>query len=183
MAFFSNMWWLIYAKELCFECLGVLIIALKTTTSYFKRKSWPVSMTFTSKIKQLIYTHTQKCLGVYNLSLLLWAHFRTKFFTRRHGIFFFPEIRSTYLCKKAMPCLRRTFGIALCSFSHENNNLLFRMKILTRRYGIFVSKYDLLVYPKKLCLGCLEPLIITLSLFSHENNDLLFQTKKKFRPK
>ena len=56
------------------------------------------------------------------------------------------------------------------------------MKILTRRYGIFVSKYDLLVYPKKLCLGCLEPLIIALSLlslFSHEKNDLLFQTKKK----
>ena len=93
--------------------------------------------------------------------------------------FFFPEIRSTYLCKKAMSCLRRTFGIALCSFSHENNNLLFQMKILTRRYGIFVSKYDRLVYPKKLCLWCLEPLIIALSLFSHENNDLLFQTKKK----
>ena len=37
-----------------------------------------------------------------------------------------------------MPCLCRTFGIALYSFSHENNDLLFRMKILTRRYGIFV---------------------------------------------
>ena len=62
------------------------------------------------------------------------------------------EIRPTCLHTHTndMTWVSRTFSIALCLFSYENNELLFWMKILTHKYDMFIqNKTDFFMQKKK----------------------------------
>ena len=152
-------------KNLCLGCQEPLILIhanfnSKTTTSYFRRKPWPIGILFSFKIRPTCL-RKKLCIRCLEPLTIAWSTFLSENNTSSFGqkswslsMIFSFEIRPTCLHTHThtndMTWVSRTFSIALCLFSYENNELLFWMKILTHKYDMFIqNKTDFFMQKKK----------------------------------